>query len=146
MRLLAIADEIADALWGHALEELRPDVIVACGDLPFDYLGLFAGIALAAGTIAIALNAMRVGLLPRWMGFLGMFILFGYLITYVAQSLKLMRVDRYAGTLYLGLFFQQAIMNLSESSWLTVNSAFLFAIMTMATLCLGRKLLDARLR
>ena len=38
MRLLAIADEVADALYGDTLKELRPDVIVSCGDLPFDYL------------------------------------------------------------------------------------------------------------
>src|SRR5207248_1443348 len=36
-------------------------------------LGLVAGLALAAGMIAITLNSMRVGLLPRWMGILGMF-------------------------------------------------------------------------
>jgi len=38
VRVLAIADEIADALWGSALQDLLPDVIVACGDLPFEYL------------------------------------------------------------------------------------------------------------
>ena len=38
VRLLAVADEVADALWGSALDELRPDVIVGCGDLPFEYL------------------------------------------------------------------------------------------------------------
>jgi predicted phosphodiesterase len=38
VRLLAIADEVAEPLWGSALEELRPDVIVSCGDLPFEYL------------------------------------------------------------------------------------------------------------
>ncbi len=38
VRLLAIADEVNDALWGETLDDLRPDVIVSCGDLPFDYL------------------------------------------------------------------------------------------------------------
>lgn len=38
MRLLAVADEVAEALYGDTLRELRPDVIVSCGDLPFDYL------------------------------------------------------------------------------------------------------------
>jgi uncharacterized protein len=37
-RILAIADEIDEALYGDKLYELRPDVIVSCGDLPFDYL------------------------------------------------------------------------------------------------------------
>ncbi len=38
-----------------------------------DYVDLLAGLALAAGMIAVLINAMRVGLLPRWMSFLGMF-------------------------------------------------------------------------
>jgi hypothetical protein len=38
-----------------------------------DYVDLLAGLALAAGMIAVMINAMRVGLLPRWMSFLGMF-------------------------------------------------------------------------
>jgi len=37
-RILAIADEVADALYGETLRTLRPDVIVSCGDLPADYL------------------------------------------------------------------------------------------------------------
>ena len=36
--MLAIADEVAEPLWGKALDDLRPDVIVSCGDLPFEYL------------------------------------------------------------------------------------------------------------
>jgi len=38
-----------------------------------NYIGLLASLALAAGMIGIVLNALRVGLLPRWMGILGMF-------------------------------------------------------------------------
>lgn len=38
VRVLAIADEESEALWGDGLEELRPDLIVSCGDLPFEYL------------------------------------------------------------------------------------------------------------
>lgn len=37
-RILAVADEVADALYGDTLHRLRPDLVVACGDLPFDYL------------------------------------------------------------------------------------------------------------
>ncbi len=33
-----MADEEAEALYGEALQELEPDLIVAAGDLPFDYL------------------------------------------------------------------------------------------------------------
>lgn len=37
------------------------------------YIELLAGLAFVAGMIGTAINAMRVGLLPRWMGFLGVF-------------------------------------------------------------------------
>jgi hypothetical protein len=42
-------------------------------NLATQYLDLFAALALTAGMIAMSLNAMRVGLLTRWMGILGMF-------------------------------------------------------------------------
>lgn len=37
-RILAVADEVVDSLSGERLRELSPDVVVSCGDLPFDYL------------------------------------------------------------------------------------------------------------
>src|SRR5580692_7310026 len=37
------------------------------------YIELLAGLAFVAGMIGTAINAMRVGLVPRWMGFLGVF-------------------------------------------------------------------------
>jgi Icc-related predicted phosphoesterase len=37
-RILAIADEVDEALYGDKLARLRPDLVVSCGDLPFDYL------------------------------------------------------------------------------------------------------------
>jgi len=37
-RILAVADEIDEALYGDKLTKLRPDIVVSCGDLPFDYL------------------------------------------------------------------------------------------------------------
>src|SRR5262249_17065417 len=37
-RILAIADEVAEVLYGDALQRLRPDVVLSCGDLPFEYL------------------------------------------------------------------------------------------------------------
>jgi Icc-related predicted phosphoesterase len=42
---LAIADEVADVLYGPKLRELRPDIVLACGDLPFDYLEYVVTIA-----------------------------------------------------------------------------------------------------
>src|SRR5258707_3585563 len=38
MRILAVADEVDDFLYGDKLQTLSPDFIVSCGDLPFDYL------------------------------------------------------------------------------------------------------------
>ena len=38
-----------------------------------DYLDLLAGLAFAAGMIGVMVNALRVGLVPRWMGILGIF-------------------------------------------------------------------------
>jgi hypothetical protein len=41
-----------------------------------DYLGLLATLALAVGMIALMVNALRVGLLARWMAMLGMVVAF----------------------------------------------------------------------
>ena len=38
VRILAIADEVDEGLYGDKLKELRPDLVLGCGDLPFDYL------------------------------------------------------------------------------------------------------------
>ena len=37
-RILAVADEVDESLYGDKLDKLLPDLIVSCGDLPFDYL------------------------------------------------------------------------------------------------------------
>jgi Icc-related predicted phosphoesterase len=37
-RILAVADEVHEALYGGLLQQISPDLILACGDLPFDYL------------------------------------------------------------------------------------------------------------
>lgn len=37
-RILAIADEVDETLYADKLARLRPDIVVSCGDLPFDYL------------------------------------------------------------------------------------------------------------
>jgi hypothetical protein len=60
---------------GHDLSKHAVDVALTKGAAyaVTNTLGLVAGLALAAGMIAVTLNSMRVGLLPRWMGMLGMF-------------------------------------------------------------------------
>jgi Icc-related predicted phosphoesterase len=37
-RILAIADEVDEGLYGDKLIQLKPDIVLSCGDLPFDYL------------------------------------------------------------------------------------------------------------
>jgi exopolysaccharide production protein ExoQ len=72
------------------------------------------------------------------LGAIGMLCLFGYLIVFARDSVRLMKIDRHQGALFLGLFFFQAVMNLSESCWLMVNSAFIFTVMTFATFAVAR--------
>jgi exopolysaccharide production protein ExoQ len=80
------------------------------------------------------------------LGFAGLICLLGFLMSWVRQSLQLMKFDRGQALLFLGLFFQQAVSNLSESTWLAVNSGFALAIAILATFSLGRALLEGRLR
>ncbi|HUZ86109.1 MAG TPA: metallophosphoesterase [Candidatus Baltobacterales bacterium] len=37
-RILAVADEVDETLEGEKLAALRPDIVISCGDLPYDYL------------------------------------------------------------------------------------------------------------
>jgi Icc-related predicted phosphoesterase len=37
-RILAVADEVDETLYGEKLTTLRPDIVLSCGDLPFEYL------------------------------------------------------------------------------------------------------------
>jgi O-antigen ligase len=79
------------------------------------------------------------------LGWAGLVCLIAYIVTHVRQSLQLLGTDRNQGALYLGLFFQQAITNLSETHWFSVLSVD-FVIMTLATTALARGLLESRLR
>jgi hypothetical protein len=53
------------------------------------YLSLFAGLALVVGMIVTLLNALRTGLVPRWMGILGMFSGLLILLPNVGATLQL---------------------------------------------------------
>ena len=37
-RILAVADEVDESLYGEKLIRLEPEIVLGCGDLPFDYL------------------------------------------------------------------------------------------------------------
>lgn len=80
------------------------------------------------------------------LGFVGLICLLGYLVSWVRQSLQLMKLDRNQGMLFLALFFQQAITNLSETTWLAINSGFALAFVTLATFCLTRSLIEQRMQ
>jgi O-antigen ligase len=76
------------------------------------------------------------------LGVVGLICLVGYLIVFVRQSLRLFRSDRSLGALYLALFFQQAMTNLSESCWFSANGVLAVSMMCLATCSLARSLLD----
>ncbi len=77
------------------------------------------------------------------LGWVGLLCLVAYIVTHVRQSLQLLGLNRNQGSLYLALFFQQAITNLSETHWFSVLSVD-FVIMTLATTALARGLLEHR--
>lgn len=53
------------------------------------YLSLLAGVALVVGMIVVLLNALRSGVVPRWMGILGMFAGLLILLPNVGPTLQL---------------------------------------------------------
>jgi exopolysaccharide production protein ExoQ len=75
------------------------------------------------------------------LGAVGGVCLFAYLIVFLRQGLRLFRLMRPQGTLYLTLLFIQMIGNLSESRWFN-SLDFNFVIMTIATVAMGRTLMD----
>lgn len=79
------------------------------------------------------------------LGALGLVVLIAYLISYLRQCLSLLDIDRTQAALFLALFLQQAVVNLSESRWLGAQSVD-FVIMTLATAALARSLLEQRLK
>src|SRR4029079_17409341 len=54
----------------HAVDQA---LTKGAANMAVQYLDLLAGLSLAAGMVAVMMSAQRVGLVPRWMGFLGMF-------------------------------------------------------------------------
>ncbi|MBC7982780.1 MAG: O-antigen ligase family protein [Candidatus Obscuribacterales bacterium] len=79
------------------------------------------------------------------LGWAGLLCLLGYIVFHLRQSLNALAFNRQQGALYLALFIQQALVNLSESHWFSVLSVN-FVIMTLATVALARSLLEFRLR
>ena len=80
------------------------------------------------------------------LGVIGFIVLFGFLVTYIRQALQLTRIHRGQGALFLALIFQQSLINLSESCWFQINAPLSFTMMNIATISLGRALLEQRFR
>jgi exopolysaccharide production protein ExoQ len=78
------------------------------------------------------------------LGVVGLLVLMGFLVFFVRQALQLFRADRAQGILYLGLFFQQAVNNLSESLWFSPMGPLPSLIVTIATFMLARQLMELR--
>jgi hypothetical protein len=81
LAILSVAHQGASAITthsfavGHDFSNHAVDQALTKGaaNVATEYLDLLAGLALAAGMIGIMVNSMRVGLLTRWMGILGIF-------------------------------------------------------------------------
>ncbi len=79
------------------------------------------------------------------LGIVGAVCLLGYLATYLRQGILLLATVRPQGILYLTLLFEQLIANLTESRWFNVLTCE-FTIMTIATVAMGRTLMDLRMQ
>lgn len=66
VRILAVADEVVESLWQPAVRAIAPDLVVACGDLPFDYLEYLVStvdrpLVFVPGNHDVDLSRMRYG-------------------------------------------------------------------------------------
>jgi exopolysaccharide production protein ExoQ len=78
------------------------------------------------------------------LGAVGGLLLLGYFVRYIRDGLRVMRIDRAQGALYLTLLFRGFLADMSESHWINaLNIDFL--IMTLATAAMARTLLQAYL-
>jgi hypothetical protein len=110
--LVSLGHQVASAIEthnfavGHNFSNHAVEVALTTGtaNMIADYVDLFGGLALAAGMIATMINALRVGLVTRWMGILGMFT--GLLIFLPIGGAELQVVPAFwlvmMGILYMG--------------------------------------------
>jgi exopolysaccharide production protein ExoQ len=78
------------------------------------------------------------------LGYVGGACLVMYLITYVRQGLRIFKLYRAQGALFLAIIFEQMIANLSEARWFN-SLCNEFVIMTIATMAMASVLLQAKL-
>jgi exopolysaccharide production protein ExoQ len=77
------------------------------------------------------------------LGYVGLLLLAAFIVSYIASSLRLLKIDRSQALLYLALMFQQLMANLAETSWLQVDIVGITLL--FAEIALSRGLLDQRL-
>lgn len=78
------------------------------------------------------------------LGVLGLGCLLVLIVWYIRQSLQLIRTDRSQGVLYLGLLFQEMVMDMSESDWFSRSGTA--SVFALSSVCLSRALVEVRLR
>jgi exopolysaccharide production protein ExoQ len=74
------------------------------------------------------------------LGYLGLTMLFGFLIAYIRQCAALFKTERPQAVLFIAIFFHQAMTNFSESEWLVVTAPIGFVVTTLAVFSLARLL------
>src|ERR1700677_2513763 len=80
LALVSIGHEITSAIethnfavgHNHSNHAVEQALVTGTANNLIDYIELLAGLALVAGMIATMVNAIRVGLIPRWLGMVGM--------------------------------------------------------------------------
>jgi O-antigen ligase len=78
------------------------------------------------------------------LGMLGLGVVLLFIYFYIRQALQLMRTDRAQAALYLALLFQEMVMNMSESEWISRSDTFM--VLTLGSVSMARALQDLRLR
>ena len=136
-------------IWAILSEHIRLHPMLGTG-----YMAYWTGVPMIGTDSFVFLDRMQ-GFYPgeahngylevmNDLGWVGLTCLLAYLFTYIRHALRLLTIDSNQSALYLALFFQQAITNLSESHWFVALN-FDFVIMTVATMALARSLLEHRL-
>jgi exopolysaccharide production protein ExoQ len=80
------------------------------------------------------------------MGYVGLMVLFGFIIRYFVLAWRIVEIDRSQGLLYMSLVLYFLLTNLTESSWMATGSNANWMMIAMATMAIGRQQLDQKLR
>lgn len=71
------------------------------------------------------------------LGYLGGIILMGFIVTFLRQSIRMIKIDKSQAALYLAVLFQGLIANLTEAHWFSVAQFPSFWMM-LAAVSIGR--------